>query len=87
MITDIIEFTDILNKEGFLVTTDIEKTFNSLDHTFVISVLKKFGFSNNFDSWIETLITKQEYYIINGSNTTQNFHLERKPCEGDPILA
>ena len=87
MITDIIEFTDILNKEGFLVTTDIEKTFNSLDHTFVISVLKKFGFSNNFDSWIETLITKQEYYIINGSNTTQNFHLERKACEGDPILA
>ena len=31
---------DILNKEEFLLTMDIEKVFDSLDHTFVISVLK-----------------------------------------------
>ena len=36
---------------------DIEKAFDSLDHTFVIFVLKKFGFGNNFVSWIETLIS------------------------------
>ena len=47
---DIIEITDVINKEGFLVTMDIEKAFNSLDHTFIISVLKKFGFGNNFVS-------------------------------------
>ena len=48
LIADIIEITDILNKEGFLVTMDIEKAFDSLHHTFLISVLKKFDFSNNF---------------------------------------
>ena len=48
LIADIIEITDILNKEGFLITMDIEKAFNSLDHTFLISVLKKLGFGNNF---------------------------------------
>ena len=48
LIADVIEITDILNKEGFLVTMDMEKAFNSLDHTFLISVLKKFGFGNNF---------------------------------------
>ena len=47
LIADIIEITDILNKEGFLVTMDIEKAFDSLDHIFPISVLKKFGFGNN----------------------------------------
>ena len=30
-IADIIEITDILNKEGFLVTVDIEKALDSLD--------------------------------------------------------
>ena len=44
---------------------DIEKTFDSLDHFLVISVLKKFGFGNNFVSWIETLISKQESCAIN----------------------
>ena len=87
LIADITEITDVINKEGFLVTMDIEKAFDSLDHTFVISVLKKFGFGNNFVSWIETLISKQESCVINGGNNTQYFHLERKARQGDPISA
>ena len=74
-------------KKDFLVTMDIEKAFDSLDHTFLISVLKKFGFGNNFVNWIETLISKQASCIINGSNTTRYFHLEREAHQGDPILA
>ena len=66
---------------------DIEKAFDSLDHTFVVSVLKKFLFGNNFVSWIETLISKQESCAINGSNTTQYFHLERIARQCDPISA
>ena len=50
-ITDI---TVIFIKEGFLVTMDIERGFSLLEHTFIISVLKKIGFGNNFVSWIET---------------------------------
>ena len=87
LIADIIEITGFLNKEGFLVTMDIEKAFDSLDHTFFISVLKEFGFGNNFISWIETLISKQESCIISGSNTTQQLHLERGARQGDPISA
>ena len=45
LIADIIEISDVLNRERFLVTMDIEKTFDSLDHTFVISVFKKIGFA------------------------------------------
>ena len=54
---------------------DIEKAFNSLDHIFVISVLKEFGLGNNFVGWFETLISKQESCAITGGNTTQYFHL------------
>ena len=81
LIADIIEITDVINKEGFLVTMDIEKAFDSLDQTFVISVLKKVGFSNNFVSWIEILISKQESCI--NYLVTQYFILK----EGDPISA
>ena len=87
LIADIIEITDILNKEGFLVAMDIEKAFDLLDHTFLISLLKKVGFGNNFVNWIENLISKQESCVINGDNTTQYFHLERGTRQGDPISA
>ena len=77
LIADIIKITDILNQHKFLVTMDIEKAFDSLDHTFLISLLKNFGFGNNFANWIKTLISKQESCIINDGNTTHHFHLER----------
>ena len=41
--SNIIEITDILNKEGFLVTMDIKKNFDSTGRTFVISVLKNWA--------------------------------------------
>ena len=41
LIADIIEITDVLNKEGLLVAMDIQKAFDLLDHTFFFSVLKK----------------------------------------------
>ena len=75
LIADIIQITDVLSIEGFLVAMDVEKAFDSLDHTSVISVLKKIGFGNNLVSWIETLIWKQESCAINGCSTTQYFHL------------
>ena len=60
----IADITDVLNKEGFLVTMGIEKAFDSLDHTFLIFVMKKLGFGNNFVNWIETLTLKHESCII-----------------------
>ena len=74
---NIIGITDICNKEWILVTMYVEKAFASLLYTFLISVLKKIGFGNNFVSWIKTLISKQESCVINGGNTTQYFQLKK----------
>ena len=44
LISDIIEISGWFNVTGFLVTMDIEKAFDSLDYSFLISALKKFSF-------------------------------------------
>ena len=40
LISDIIEVSDVFNTDGFLVTMDVEKAFDSLNHSFVLAVLK-----------------------------------------------
>ena len=40
LISDIIEITSTQQVEGFLIKMDVEKDFDSLDHKFLISVLK-----------------------------------------------
>ena len=58
MITDIIGIANIRQMESFLVTMDVEKAFDSLDHKFLILVLKKFVFGQNVISWIEIILKK-----------------------------
>ena len=57
--------------EGFLVTMDAQKTFDSLDNKFSISVVEKFGLGQNFISWIEIILKNQESCVINGGTTTK----------------
>ena len=56
LISDILEMTDILNVEGYLLTIDIKKAFDPVDHYFLIAILEKYGFKENFLIWIETLL-------------------------------
>ena len=87
LISDIIEISSCFNITGFFVTIDIEKAFDSLDHSFLISVLKKFGFGKNFFTWIEILLKDQQSCVINGWTTTQCYNLERGARQGNPVLA
>ena len=87
LISDIIEICDIENIPGYLVTMDLEKAFDSLDHDFLLCVLKKFGFGDNFITWIKILLNDQQSCVINGGFSSQYFTLEKGARQGDPISA
>ena len=78
---------DILDIPGYLVTMDIEKAFDSLDHDFLLSAFKKIGLGENFIHWIKVLLNKQQSCVINGRFTTRYFNLEKDARQGDPISA
>ena len=60
----------------------IEKAFDSINHSFLMCVLKKFGFGNEFRKWIQTLMKNLELCVINGGKLTPYFKLERRPNFG-----
>ena len=45
LISDILEITDTINLTGYLVTIDIEKVFDTLNHSFLMAVLTKWFWS------------------------------------------
>ena len=82
---DAIKVCDIQKIGGYLLTVDFEKAFDSLNHEFLIAVLKFYGFGEDFIDRIKILLRHQESCAINGGHTTTYFHLEREAKQGDPI--
>lgn len=69
LIPVILELSGILEIEDLLVTFDIVKVLNSIDHVFSINTLKKLHFGKDFSSWIKkinnlVLLTKVPLLII-----------------------
>ena len=91
LISDILEIINSLDIEGLLITVDIEKAFDSINHSFLMCVLEKFGFVNEFRKWMQILeilqMKNRESCTINGGKTTPYFKLERGTRQGDPISA
>ena len=44
VISDILEIANTLVLEGFLVTVDVEKPFDFVNHRFLLQIFQKFGF-------------------------------------------
>ena len=76
-VSDLLYYADQNNLDGYLVSVDMEKAFDSVDHTFIISTSRKYGFGPNFIQWIKVLLSKQVSRVINNGFTTGYFTIER----------
>ena len=87
LIDDILEYVDDNDILSILFSADFEKAFDSIDHSFMFAVLKKFGFGPNFIHWIRNLYNGAESSVMNNGHSTRYFPLERGTRQGDPISA
>ena len=60
-----------------ILTVDIEKTFDSTNHFFLLCVLKKFECGTEFINLIKALMKNSESRIINDGKATTYFKLKR----------
>ena len=76
LFSNILQVTDFLNLRGLVVTVYIQKAFDSVNHLFLKTALKKFGFGKTFIKWIQILLSIQESCVINGRTTTKYFKFQ-----------
>ena len=76
-----------MNLRGLVVAVDIQKAFDSVNHLFLITALKKFGFGETFIKWIQILLRNQESCIINAVTTAKYLKLQKGTRQGCPISA
>ena len=76
LISDIIEVSDVFNIDGFLLTMDVEKAFDSLNHSRLFAALEKIGFGTSFIDLTEVILNKSESCVIISGKTEQYFQVK-----------
>ena len=87
LISDTLSVTNNLKTKSYLVTMDIEKVFDSVDHSFLTSVLKKVVYGAKLIDWIKIFLYQQESRVLNGGFTKKYFNLEKSAHQSDPNSA
>ena len=84
-IQDIIDHANNNNMEGLLLQLDFEKAYDSIEWTFLLSVLKKFGFPNSFIDGVKLLYTNIVSTVVNDGYSCGWFELRRGVRQGCPL--
>lgn len=84
-IRDIVGYIKEKEKNAYVISLDFEKAFDRVEHGFLFSVLKKFGFGENFIKWIAILykdiLTKVKFNVF----LSQPFKVLRSIRQGCPL--
>ena len=87
LINGILEYMDENDIGAILFSADFEKAFGSVEHSFIISTLRAFGFGPDFIQWVKTLFFFYvESCVMNNGRSTGYFPLERGTRQADPFL-
>ena len=69
-----LEYADKNSIEAILFSADFEKAFDYIDHTFILTVLKSYGFGPDFIQWVKTFLNNAESCVTNGVKSARYFH-------------
>ena len=64
---------------------DIRKAFNTMRWDFLIKVMKNFGFSDTFCSWIDNILNSPRISILVNGQPVGFFGCSRGVRQGDPL--
>jgi hypothetical protein len=71
--------------EGYLVSLDAKKAFDSVDHTFIDKVLIKFGFCSEFRNIVKLLYNNICSRVLVNGHLTDEFPILRSVKQGDAL--
>ncbi len=85
LILDLLDYSDLIQEDSFILFLDFYKAFDSLEHQFIINSLEKFGFGDMFCRVIKTLYNNGSASIKLKNGTSPRFSLSRGVRQGCPI--
>ncbi|GKV25422.1 hypothetical protein SLEP1_g34864 [Rubroshorea leprosula] len=70
---------------GILFKVDFEKAFDSVDWDYLDSMQSSLGFGDKWRGWIKECLTSASISILVNGSPTQEFKMQKRLRQGDPL--
>ena len=85
MFRDLLDYIELTDETAILVSLDQEKAFDRVDRSFLMDLLRWFGFGPNFCEWVSTFYDGAYTQIILNGWSTEKIPLRRGVRQRDPL--
>jgi len=72
-------------EEAVVISLDAQRAFDQVEWSYMMSVLKKFGFGPSFMKWIEIIYSHPTASVITNQNISPPFAVHRGTRQGCPL--
>lgn len=89
LVLDLIDYSDTLIDQGFIIFLDFYKAFDSVEHPFILDTLNYFGFGQKFTNLISVLYSDINSCVSLEHGTCPRFPIKRgirQGCNSSPLL-
>ena len=73
------------NENGILCKLDIEKAYDNVDWSFLLTVMQKMGFGEKWIGWIKWCISTASFSVLVNDTSKGFFQSSRGLRQGDPL--
>ncbi|KAJ9553924.1 hypothetical protein OSB04_017969 [Centaurea solstitialis] len=82
---EVVSYASKKNLKLLLLKVDFEKAFDSVNWSFLISVMKQMGFGQKWCHWIMGCLNSASVSVLVNGSPTPEFNMERGLRQGDPL--
>lgn len=86
-IRDVVSYMITEKKSGYVISLDLEKAFDRVEHEYLFRILQQFGFGDNFIKWLKILYKDSKSQVKCNGFITETFKLTRSIRQGCPLSA
>lgn len=87
LILDLLDYSDFISEDSFILFLHFQKAFDSVEHNFLFKTLDLFDFGEHFKRSVRTLYSAANSSIKLPHGTTCRFNVERGIRQGCPLSA
>ncbi len=85
LMRDVMDVCNVYNQSVGILSLDQEKAFDRIDHDFLFSVFKAFGFGEKFIAWVSLLYSNASCMVKVGGGLSRPIPVKRGIRQGCPI--